>query len=197
VWQDKKEYGLWRAIIRQWPILIGPVLIGLGLMGYNYARFGSPLEFGHNYLPEFTRAEHGQFYIGYLWPNLKRVLFSYPTIANGHLEYDIFNGFAFYLANPLFLVLFVWQIVSLIRKQVSALGLLVTAGILLELVLLCLHKTLGGWQWGSRYACDMLPWAVLYLAQKAPKQLSAWELTLGGMAVALNAYGVMYMYLYG
>jgi hypothetical protein len=197
VWQDKKEYGLWRAIIRQWPILIGPVLIGLGLMGYNYARFGSPLEFGHNYLPEFTRAEHGQFYIGYLWPNLKRVLFSYPTIANGHLEYDIFNGFAFYLANPLFLVLFVWQIVSLIRKQVSALGLLVTAGILLELVLLCLHKTLGGWQWGSRYACDMLPWAVLYLAQKAPKQLSAWELTLGGMAVALNAYGVIYMYLYG
>jgi hypothetical protein len=197
VWQDREEHGLWRAIVRQWPILIGPIIIGLGLMGYNYARFGSPLEFGHNYLPEFTRSEHGQFYVGYLWSNLKQELFGYPTIADGQLQYDIFNGFAFYLANPLFLVLFVWQVVNLIQKRVSALGILVTAGIVLELVLLCLHKTLGGWQWGSRYACDMLPWAVLYLAQKAPRWLSPWELTIGGMAVAFNAYGVMYMYLYG
>ena len=35
------------------------------MMGYNLARFGNPLEFGHNYLPEFTRAADGQFSFAY------------------------------------------------------------------------------------------------------------------------------------
>ena len=33
--------------------------VALTYMVLNYLRFGSIIEFGHNYLPEFIRAEHG------------------------------------------------------------------------------------------------------------------------------------------
>lgn len=196
-WEDMDERGFIPAMLRQWRCLIGPVIIGLCLMGYNFARFGDPLEFGHNYLPEFTRTETGQFHISYLLPNLKNMFFSPIRIVDGRLSFDIFGSFPFYIANPLFLVLFVRQTQNLIRKNITAEGLLLSAGILLGLVCLCMHRTLGGWQFGARYTCDLLPFALLYLADKSPVKLSNWEFALGGMAILLNAYGFMYMYLYG
>ena len=45
------------------------LILGLGVAAcyaaYNYARFGNIFEFGHNYLPEFTRARDGQFSLSY------------------------------------------------------------------------------------------------------------------------------------
>lgn len=196
-WEERDERGFVHAMLRQWRCLIGPVAIGLCLMGYNLARFGDPLEFGHNYLPEFTRTETGQFHISYLWPNLKSMFFSALSMEDGRLRFDIFGSFPFYLANPLFLVLLVRQTQNLFRKYITAEGVLLSAGILLGLVCLCMHRTLGGWQFGARYTCDLLPFALLYIADKGPKQLSGWELCLGGLAVLFNAYGFMYMNLFG
>ena len=196
-WEDRDERGLLSALLRQWRCLIGPAVIALCLMGYNFARFGNPLEFGHNYLPEFTRTETGQFHISYLWPNLKNMLFSAVTLEDGRLSFDIFGSFPFYIANPLFIVLLVRQVQSLVRKNITAEGVLLSGGIVLGLVCLCMHRTLGGWQFGARYTCDLLPFALLYLADKGPQKLSHWELCLGGMAVLFNAYGFLYMNLYG
>ena len=65
---------------------------------------------------------------------------------------------------------------------------------LLELLLTCMHRTLGGWQFGARYTCDMIPFVYMYLAHKGPRRSPAsWELALGGLAVVFNAYGVVYM----
>lgn len=194
--EDMDRRSFLPAFFRQWRCLIGPVMVALLLMGYNLARFGSPLEFGHNYLPEFTRTETGQFHISYLWPNLKNMFFSTISMENGRLKFDIFGSFPFYIANPLFIVLLVRQLQSLIRKSITPQGILLSAGILLGLVCLCMHKTLGGWQFGARYTCDFLPFVLLYIADKGPARLSHWELCLGGIAVALNAYGVIYMFLY-
>ena len=196
-WEDRDERGLFAALLRQWRCLIGPAVVALFLMGYNFARFGNPLEFGHNYLPEFTRTETGQFHISYLWPNLKNMLFSSITVEDGRLNFDIFGSFPFYIANPLFLVLLVRQIQNLLRKNITAEGVLLSGGILLGLVCLCMHRTLGGWQFGARYTCDLLPFVLLYIADKSPRSLSHWELGLGGLAIAFNAYGFMYMNLYG
>ncbi len=195
--EDMDERGFFAAFLRQWRCLIGPVIVGLLLMGYNFARFGNPLEFGHNYLPEFMREETGQFHISYLWPNLKNMFFTAITMENGRLKFDIFGSFPFYIANPLFIVLLVRQVQALLRKNITAEGILLTAGILLGLVCLCMHRTLGGWQFGARYTCDLLPFALLYIADKGPAKLTNWELCLGGLAMAFNAYGFLYMYLYG
>ena len=197
VWEDMDERGFLSAFFRQWRCLIGPLVVAIALMGYNFARFGDPLEFGHNYLPEFTRTETGQFHISYLLPNLKNMFLSPISMEGGRLKFDIFGSFPFYIANPLFLVLFVRQIQNLRRKSISAEGLLLSAGILLGLVCLCMHRTLGGWQFGARYTCDLLPFALLYIADKGPSKLSLWELALGGMAILFNSYGFIYMHLYG
>ncbi|MCD7748841.1 MAG: hypothetical protein LUH42_02185 [Oscillospiraceae bacterium] len=194
--EDRKEYGLRQAVLRQWQCLIGPVIVAAGLMAYNYARFGNPLEFGHNYLPEFVRAENGQFHISYLWPNLKQILFGPVSITDGRLSFSLYNGFMFYIANPLYLVVFVYAIRGLFRSSARGGGLLL-AGMALELLRLCMHRTMGGWQFGARYTCDMLPFALMYLALRDRPRARSWELAVGGLAVAFNAYGVMYMYLYG
>ena len=185
--------------LRQWRCLIGPILIGTCYMAYNYVRFDNPLEFGHNYLPEFVRAENGQFHIRYLWPNLKRLLFEPIRFQFGLLDIPRYNGFMFFLANPIFLIWFIRCVLNLWRDQwFSPMGILVAVGLAVELLLTCMHRTLGGWQFGARYTCDMIPFAYMYLAHKGPRQRpSPWELTLGGIAVAFNAYGVMYMYLTG
>ncbi|MCC8356953.1 MAG: hypothetical protein LJU34_03745 [Oscillospiraceae bacterium] len=194
--EDRKEYGLRQAVLRQWRCLIGPFIVAAGLMAYNYARFGNPLEFGHNYLPEFVRAENGQFHISYLWPNLKQILFGPIAVEDGRLSFSLYNGFMFYIANPLYLVVFVYAIRGLFRPSARGGGLLL-AGMALELLLLCMHRTMGGWQFGARYTCDMLPFALMYLAMRDRPRARSWELAVGGLAVAFNAYGVMYMYLYG
>ena len=196
-WEDMDERGFFPAMLRQWQCLIGPSVVALCLMGYNFARFGNPLEFGHNYLPEFTRTETGQFHLTYLLPNLKNMFLSPISMEEGRLKFDIFGSFPFYIANPLFLVLFVRQAQNLLRKNFSAQGILLSAGITLGLLFLCTHRTLGGWQFGARYTCDLLPFALLYIAEKGPNKLTNWEFCLGGMAVAFNAYGFLYMYLYG
>ena len=65
------------------------------------------------------------------------------------------------------------------------------------LLLTCLHRTLGAWQFGARYTCDMIPFVYMYLAGRGEKSPANWELWLGGLAVAFNAYGAIYMYMYG
>ena len=197
-WRERADRGGFvKSCLAQWRCLIGPVLIGACYMAYNYVRFHSVLEFGHNYLPEFMRAEHGQFHISYLWPNLKQ-LFAPVRFENKRLVFPLFQGFLFFAANPLFLICFLRAALILARnRRPGALGVLLFAGMAAQLVLTCLHRTMGGWQFGARYTCDMLPFAYMYLAEKGPKKPAAWELALGGMAVAFNAYGALYMHFYG
>jgi len=194
-WQDREAFGFGRALLCNWRCCIGPVIVASALMWYNWARFNNPLEFGHDWLPEFTEAEYGQFNVHYLWPNLKNILFTPVKFTDRLLSFPIFNGFMFYIANPMFLVLFAWQLNALIRRNFTALGILLTAAMIINLLLLCMHKTFGGWQFGARYTCDLLPFALLYIAEKGAIRPRTWELCLCGCAVAFNAYGVIWMFL--
>ncbi len=197
-WNEREKHGgFLKSCLAQWKCVIGPILIGACYMAYNYARFGDPLQFGHDYLPEFMRAEHGQFHISYLWPNLKQLLFTPVTISGGRLSFPLFQGFMFFVADPIFIIWAVRCAVNVGKKGVSAEGLGLGLGMLLMLLATCMHRTLGSWQFGARYTCDMIPFAYMYLADRGRKRPASWELALGGMAVAFNAYGVMYMYLYG
>ncbi len=194
--QDQLRCNRWQAMTANWRCLIGPIIVAIGLMAYNFARFGNPLEFGHNYLPEFVRAENGQFHISYFWPNLKRILFGAVTVTDGQLTFSKYNGFMFYVANPLYIVMLAYAIMGIRRRSERGGGLLLI-GIAAELCLLCMHRTMGGWQFGARYTCDMLPFALMYIALRDRPHAKSWELAIGGLAVAFNAYGVMWMYLYG
>ena len=173
--------------------LIIPAFIALCYMLYNYVRFGNVLEFGHNYLPEFTESEKGQFSLSYILPNLYNLLLRPVTLrADLTLEYPLFDGFMFYIANPMFLIWFAAVVKDVLQKKLDAVRLCIVIAILAELLLLCAHKTLGGWQFGARYTVDMLPMALMYLLLKKDESggISAFIMAAGMM---FNLYGALAM----
>lgn len=96
-----------------------PLLIAALLCGYNYVRFGNPLEFGHNYLPEFLNSPKGQFSLSYLPTNLLRLLRPVTLSPNLQLQFPLFDGFLFFLANPIFAVWFVLIAKCAVRRRMG------------------------------------------------------------------------------
>lgn len=178
-----KKYDF--KILKTWKYYIAPAIIGGLYMIYNYVRFGSVFEFGHNFLPEFMRKPEGQFSLKSLLPNLREVLTNIPKLTENGIEFSMF-GFAFYIANVIFMVMpFAFVMYFSLKKPVTqcAGGNITgtvsfrekllsseTPEILLLLFLnaahfvsLLMHSSLGGWQFGSRYTVDMIPAAFLML----------------------------------
>lgn len=155
----KKRMNEW--VIEHWSWSITPILLAASYMLLNYARFKNPLEFGHNYLPEFTRSEMGQFNIGYLGKNLGE-LFRIPEIdaVTGSIKFYTFGCQAIWSITPIavvFVVLCFRMIIQRKYKKDTSNTILIFAVMIHLLIILC-HRTLGGWQFGNRYLVDMLPY---------------------------------------
>lgn len=184
------------------PAVLPAALVAAALMAYNFTRFGSVLEFGHNYLPEFVQAADGQFSLAYLWPNFLKLLRPVTLDSALQLHFEIFNGFLFWQANPLFLLAILCGLAALWRRQKPEPhtyplpgGGAVLAALCFGLTLLtCTHRTLGGWQFGARYMVDLFPYVLLYFLARPHWQPRTGALTLCGMAVLFNqCYGPLYM----
>ncbi len=166
-----------KTVLRALPAFV--VVIFYGVL--NFLRFGNPLEFGHNYLPEFLAEP--QFGLSYIPENVK-TLFRLPAFSGGRLVFPQFNGFAFFLASPLFLsygALF-------IRRKKEWIDYGVFALLVLWLLLFCMHRTMGGWHFGHRYTIDLLPlalWGCMRLGGK-----TAWQnIPLFLLGFVLHVYG--------
>ncbi|MEG1560057.1 MAG: hypothetical protein RRY79_03875 [Clostridia bacterium] len=191
-YSENKELGIFKNICKQLPCLIAPILIGASYMLYNYARFGNPLEFGHNYLPEFTESQNGQFSFSYLGQNLYN-LFIRPIEITGdfRLKFPWFNGFWFYIANPIFLLMAVYIIRDIIKKRFKTTQLIIVLMMALNIILLCMHKTLGGWQFGARYTCDLIPFAFFYIIMQRKWKLERYERVIMVLGIMFNVYGAL------
>ncbi len=187
----ERRPGPWRrTLLAMVPYLVAPALVALALGWYNWARFRDPLEFGHNYLPEFTNdPEFPQFGLKYVSTHL-RDLVRLPYFVNGRLEFTLFDGFAFWLVNPIFVTAPIDMIVKAVRRRWDALDTLLLLGIALELFLQFTHKTLGGWQFGARYLCDVVP-MLLLVELRGRDRVMPWEIVAGLVAVAFNLYGTV------
>lgn len=177
--------------------LIAPFLIALSYMILNYARFGNITEFGHNYLPEFSEAEYGQFNLHYLAENLP-LLFKLPEVKDGVFEYPRFNGMCLFFISPIFIVYTVTLINVLIKKKNNRTLLIIAiAIIIIELLCIASHKTMGGSQFGNRYTNDVLPLVLISLAAILPQQQEKYDaLTypLFFIGLALNLIGTVGYY---
>ena len=196
---DNKQHtdiktAVWRSLKKQWPAILTACVIVGTYMAYNFYRFGSFLEFGHNYLPEFTQAEHGQFYLGYVPQNLFNI-FLRPLWfdAKGGLEFPLYAGFMFYVVNTLFLIYFITLFKDVWKKRITDVQIVITICLVLNLFLLCCHKSFGGYQFGARYTLDFLPFAMFYLILAGKSKPTTFEQFVCGFAVIFNAYGAMYM----
>ena len=145
-------------------------------MVLNQLRFGSPWEFGHNFLPEFLEAPKGQFSISYMKENIVK-LFRLPVLSeNGTFLFYDFDGTAFWLVSPIFLSLlyvvlkrlyvkFCVKGKILIKRKSTQAGFECLLGslIVVHILLFTAHKTMGGWHFGNRYINDVLPYLYLLL----------------------------------
>ena len=165
--------GFWEKVKmllrRKVYVFLPALLLGISYLLLNAARFGNPLEFGHNYLPEFTESEYGQFSSRYIWENLQN-LFRMPVFdeATGKLEVFFFNGINFFIVYPLLILCIVLFCRWFITADAGRRGHLVLSASALvlctaHLFLFLMHKTMGGAHFGNRYVADLMP-AVYVLA---------------------------------
>lgn len=180
--------------------LIAPAFVAMALMGYNYARFGNPLEFGHNYLPEFIAAENGQFSLAYLPQNFAQIfrlpeflwrevsVFGQNVLLPTGVQFNMYTASAFYLVNPAILVFLVWALSNCVKRNHSLYAVSWLGVFFIFLLVTCMHRTLGGCQFGARYFLDMIPYLALYMSrQKLKAGAGAWGIC--AFAVFLNLYG--------
>lgn len=185
----KKRPSLALAARKLWPGIALGLTVAAAYAAYNYARFGDVFEFGHNYLPEFVRSEHGQFSLNYLAANVKSFLFGLPVSwsADGW-TYSKF-GSSIFLSNPMLLLLVIWYLCDLVRGRANAQKHLTMVFFVIHLFLLLLHRTGGGYQLGARYAVDLVPYSLIYLRLRKEKSgVNWWE-----AVVLLVGFAVMFI----
>lgn len=154
------EGGVLAQVRRHWYWAIGPLVLAASYMTLNYLRFGSVIEFGHSYLPEFMRTPEGQFDLSYLAGNLSNLLRLPEAGENGKLSFYKFDTMAFYLIDPILVAGLAAVAYAAVKKRRGNGAILVMTPVLAiaYVLILCMHKTLGGWQFGNRYLLDLLPY---------------------------------------
>ena len=199
-WKSIDHGMLPKVFVRRLMICLLPAIgIGIVYMSLNIARFGNPFEFGHKYLPEFINAENGQFSFEYLEEHLKQLLRLPRTGGkDGALIYDTFDCMAFWLIAPMTLVFVaLWFFTVFFRKnkfrfEVISLPLMIA----IHVVIICCHKTLGGYQFGNRYIVDILPYIYYGIITWKPERncISQLNIPLFMLGFSVNLIGTVATY---
>lgn len=188
-WRREAGEAPRRAVAGMIPYLIAPALVAVAYGWYNWLRFGDPLEFGHNYLPEFSSEGGVQFSLAH-WPANVQNILRLPHFEEGRLRVYTHFGVAFYLFNPLYVVSTVRTICRAVRRKLDRADALLVALIFIHFNALLLHRTLGGLQFGTRYLIDPLP-AVLLLTWRKDDAPTPWDALALLLGVAFNVYGAI------
>jgi hypothetical protein len=183
LWQNKPK--------RLLTYLIAPLVIGLILGGYNWWRFDTPLEFGHSYLPFHVQSEHGQFSTTYVSKNLKNIM-RLPSLTDGGLDVPLHGGFAFYLANPFFILVLIRLIARF--KKLQTVSKISVIAFLLHLLTNLMHISFGEYQFGTRYLVDAIPYLFLVIVYEDLK-IRHYDIGLILFGLLFNIYGLHLVHL--
>ena len=183
---------------KHWTWAIAPVVIAASYMLLNYFRFGNILEFGHNYLPEFTEAPKGQFHWDYVKENWKLLWLWPEKNPDGVFMFPKFNGWAFYLVIPVFISYAIYTVALFFKEPQKNIlvRILIPVTVLLHLLCLTAHKTMGGFQWGNRYVLDSLAYVFLgiLLVMDKDDKLEKFQIPIAIFGFALNLVGTIAVY---
>ncbi len=163
--------------------MVLPLALGILTAYYNFARFHSVFDFGYARIPRVLQEpwyQHGLFSLHAIPGNVYHMLFKGIGDTTPKFPYILPYGFgcSIFLASP-FLVLVFREGGKYKSAAWIAIGLLTAA--------LWCHGNPGGWQFSYRYAMILLPWMFLLLAGNGPAKLSAIEISLFIISVAINA----------
>ncbi|PIE19896.1 MAG: hypothetical protein CSA66_01985 [Proteobacteria bacterium] len=152
----------WRQIFVTGSQFALPVLmIGVGLMLYNEARFLDPFEFGHSYLSGGAAdriRDHGMFSTAYLNRNLLSATVSMPRLISDAPYIQVStHGLGLLFTTPL-LALLLWP------RDKPGLRWALWGAVALAAVPGLLYQNTGWSQFGYRFALDYLPYLFALLA---------------------------------
>lgn len=191
---DDTGRGFIRTMLSCVKYVLPLVVIGALAAVFNYVRFDSFFEFGHNYLPEFTNEP--QFSLSYIGKNFLEIL-KLPRIVDGTLMPPKFNGTLFFLVNPVYVLLFV----GIFRQKFGAKQLIYIICLTIHMLLMLAHRTMGGWQFGSRYLVDMIPFMMIIISEDRKLLKKSYEskksvllIILTMIGVIINVYGAIWFY---
>lgn len=204
--EHEKDFSFLSAlklIVYRWKAVIPATLIAGVYMLLNYLRFGNPLQFGHDYLPEFVNSEYGQFSLHYVRQNLESLFRNIRFDHEGRMVIDHFNNISMLIITPLFVMVFVAMIAFLIiglkdgsygSIAYKCFGIIVCSVIYMFMIVM--HATLGGWHFGNRYSNGIIPYFYLALMLLTSKEerLIKWEIPLLVWAIVLNSVGTVVVY---
>jgi hypothetical protein len=177
-WFDRIKQGKWVLA----KFLLIPTALALLTAAYNYARFQSVTDFGYGHIPNVLQEpwyEHGLFSVHAIPWNVHKMLFE-GFADDPEFPYVRFYPFgcSIFLASPFLCLIF--------REGGSLRRLTWTVIALLTFALWC-HGNPGGWEFSYRYAILLIPWMFLLIVGNGPKKISATELGLFFISVAINA----------
>lgn len=163
--RKEKVFSVIKYIKKRWYWAMPPVAVAISYMLLNYLRFGSVLEFGRKYLPEFMRSEKGQFHVDYMKENLQSLLRMPQMNEEGEIIIDYFGNMNFMMVSPIILVALGGLVFAHVKKDknIIRMGWLIVLSSLMYILFISAHRTLGGWQFGNRYTIDVLPYIFLLL----------------------------------
>jgi hypothetical protein len=162
--------------------LVLPLTLGVLTAAYNFARFGSFLDFGYARIPNVLHEpwyQHGLFSLHAIPWNVHKMLFEgfgdRPNFP--YLRLYPF-GCSIFLSSPFLFFLF---------REGGRYKRLCWIAILLLTLVLWTHGNPGGWQFSYRYAIILFPWMFLLLAGNGPAKISVIEISLFAVSVGINA----------
>ena len=141
-------------LLKKMVVFTPTVLLAASYLLLNYLRFGNPMEFGHNYLPEFTNSENGQFHPSYMLQNLYNLIRLPDFSPETKMSIPQFNGMNIIICFP---ILVWWLYVVVTSKSPTVIDLSVLCCVILHILMLVSHKTMGGYHYGNRYIADTMP----------------------------------------
>ncbi len=177
----------WKPAVRQVALFcVVPFVLGVATLWYNYARFGSPLDFGYARIPGVLDEpwyDHGIFSIWYIPGQAGEMLWK---------PWEFRSTFPCLMPNP-FSSSILWSspfILFALRFGARDKVLKYAAWIAIALMtfLLWMHGNSGGWQFGYRYWMVCLPWLFVIMLENAPKRISRLEWAAYFLSFAANAY---------
>lgn len=170
-----------------------PFILGVLTLAYNYARFGSPADFGYARIPGILQEpwyQNGIFSLSAIPLNAEKMLFELWKRIDQY-PYYVPTGFggSIFLTSPLLFLLF--------RRGARDRGLKVASWVAIALLtfLLWCHGNPGGWQFSYRYAIVLFPWMFLILLESGDKKSSPLEVSLFAVSVLINLYAT-YLFLW-
>ena len=178
----------WPRIVKPCLIFAAPILaVGAVAMWMNEARFGSPFEFGHEFLMIRWRPrieKWGLFNFHYFAKNLAVMLAAFPWLS-ALPPYVMISrhGLALWITSPNLLPAF-WP------KKVTPLMVGLFVGTTLVAILDLCYQNSGWVQFGYRFSLDYMPALILLLALGGRRFGVGFHLLLV-FAIAVNAFGAI------